>query len=90
MKQKKKRPCGGRKKGKLACRVDEGRRTREFFDDGLGQFAALATFTGNTQFGPEIGHGAHTIAAQIANLVVSYLAADTDVHRYNSPELKKI
>ena len=60
--------------------VYECRRLAVFLDDVLGEFATLATFTGDSQLGLNVSKIAGTTSTDIADLVVSNLSANTYVH----------
>jgi hypothetical protein len=49
-------------------------------DDSLGEFATLAAIAGDSQFCLNIAKIAGTTTTDIADLMVSYLSADTYVH----------
>ena len=60
--------------------VFEGRRLVALVNDGLGQLAALATVTGDAQFGTQVSQIAGTTTAQIADLMIGNLPANAYVH----------
>ena len=60
-----------------------GCRFAEFADYRAGMLATLATFAGNTQAGPNFRQLRVTVAARFADLLVSNLAANTNVHNAN-------
>ena len=49
---------------------------------------AFTTLTGNPQFGANVGQLGAAIATNIANLLISNLAANTYVHGYSSVKTK--
>lgn len=63
----------------LGC-VFEERRLVALVNDGLGQLAALATFTGDAKFGTQVSQIAGTTTAQIADLMIGNLPANAYVH----------
>jgi len=70
-----------RLRGDRSGGVYKSSRFVEFVHDGARKFTAFATFAGHPEFAANISHAAGTTATEIANLVVSYLAADTYVHQ---------
>lgn len=52
----------------------------ELIHDSAGQFAALAAFAGYSELGTNIGHATGTTTTQVADLVISNLTTNTDVH----------
>ena len=51
-----------------------------FFDDGPCQFATLTTVRSDTQLCPQFGEGTSALATDVANLMVSNLTANANVH----------
>jgi len=64
----------------LLGRVYVRRRLAALLDDSLGEFATLAALAGDSQFCLNIAKIAGTTTTDIADLMVSYLSADTYVH----------
>ena len=75
-------------KGGVLSGVYKVGRLAEFFDDSLCELAAFATITCHTSFCLDIGETISTTAANVADLVVGYLAANTNVHRLVSELLQ--
>ena len=55
----------------------------EFFNDCLSEFSAFPALAGNTELRSKICHIAGTATAEIANLVIGDLSANTNVHGYS-------
>ncbi len=56
----------------------------KFFNYGLCQLAAFTTLTSHTEFSSQICHITGPTATEVANLVVSNLSANTNVHSLSS------
>ncbi len=56
----------------------------EFFDDGLSEFSAFATFASNTELGAQVSQITRATTTEIADLVIGNLSANAYVHGVSS------